>query len=172
MSTCPSCGGDANVQKVSGLYREQSATRGSTGLAQLLAPPRIIPTLPDDDSFTFSGCIAGCIAFLLTLICSVALSLSLFGHPDSANVGLFVGIFVGGFTGSGAMFAYNNWRASLARSMALVVAETERQSPEHLRRLDQWEQAYYCHKHDIVILSEESKTFSPTEFRRLMKGDI
>jgi hypothetical protein len=45
---------------------------------------------------------------------------------------------------------------------------TQAGSPKYQHRLDQWEQAYYCRKHDAVILPGESKVLSPPEFRRLM----
>ena len=46
MSTCPSCGDDANVDKVSGIYRAQSAGFAGSNLSRLLAPPHVDAVLP------------------------------------------------------------------------------------------------------------------------------
>jgi hypothetical protein len=44
------------------------------------------------------------------------------------------------------------------------------QAAAYRQRLDQWEQAWYCRKHDVVILGD-SKVLSPAEFRSLMTGE-
>jgi hypothetical protein len=51
-----------------------------------------------------------------------------------------------------------------------AAAEAKRQSPEHLKRLQQWEQAWYCRKDAKVIVPEDGLVVSPTQFRDLMSG--
>ena len=41
MADCPSCGDDANIQKASAIYREQTVGSVASELARLLAPPRL-----------------------------------------------------------------------------------------------------------------------------------
>src|SRR5687767_10738734 len=87
VSICPSCGDDANVQKVSGLYREQSASKGITDLARLLAPPQAPRQV--EEGLGFAG------RFILLATAAVSAFLGLFLVQD------IVGLIVGGILGYG-----------------------------------------------------------------------
>lgn len=172
MSSCPSCGDDANLQKVSGLYRQQTNGGRSTELAQLLAPPRVDPTLvpligTDLEEHFFVA------AFGILFAVAGGLVGWLAAGSDGGSVRwvtAWLGVMAGFVPGIVVGYIYGSGRSARIRSTAVQEAEAKRRSPEHLRRLEQWEQAYYCRKHDAVIL-DDGKVLSPTEFRSLMTGE-
>jgi hypothetical protein len=172
MSACPSCGDDANVRKVSGLFREQRSGARGTELSVLLASPQVDPILPSGVALEFEEHFF--IAAFGVVFAVVGGLVGWFGVSSSkmsAVIFAWMGVILGFVAGSVVGFAYGASRSAMIVSVAEGVADAKRQSPDHMRRLERWEQAYYCLKHDVVILPCEGETFSPTEFSHLMTGD-
>ena len=97
-----------------------------------------------------------------------------FWSPDPLSpmtyawVGIMTGLIVGIVVG----IVYSALRGAGASSSAATEPVALRpRSSEHQRLIDLWEQAYYCRKHDAVILPDEPRMLSPTEFRSLMTGE-
>ena len=92
MSTCPSCGDDANVDKVSGVYRTQSAGYGGSNLARLLAPPHIDAVLPQWNDIE-QGCLMRVLA--ITACIGVVTSLYMSAAYGWGSANLIVGFIIG-----------------------------------------------------------------------------
>lgn len=135
---CPFCGDDSNIAKVSGVYR----TRNSQ-LSSLLAPPA---------ESVYVGDVGKWVAVALAVAVAGVL-LPTFG-PFAIGIFLIV-LFIGMIIA-----------AIVTRVIESIISASRRS--EYYRVLQLWETAYYCRKHDAVFLTGESKTYSPTEFQRLL----
>jgi hypothetical protein len=185
VSACPLCGDDANVQKVTGIYRSRGVGQHDDDLSALLAPPRqepaaastpAAPAAPpaSGGSLDDPGAIAGYGGALAV----VGGAVGWFWSPDELSpmtyawVGIMTGLVVGVVVG----IVYGALRGPRAAPMmgtstaSATSGEGNGHSAAYRQRLDRWEQAYYCRKHDVVILPDESKALSPTAFRSLMDG--
>ena len=176
VSTCPSCGNDANVQKVSAIHLAQSSGSRGSELSRLLALPEVHAAHVEDFHYDYdlaAGCL-GVIAWLPIVLGVAVLVLALRLHEFAIVLGALAGLVPAVITGyiladRRRERARQTWLA--AKSVAGAEAEVKRKSPEHQRRLERWEQAWYCHKHSHVIVPDVGKVLSPTEFKSLMNGE-
>lgn len=146
--SCPRCGDDSSIAKVTGVHRSQRSE-----LAHLLSPPS--QDIRDDVGQEIGAIIGAVFGFAIPF---VVLLFHPRGWVDSAIGGVILAI-VGGVVGAIAGGAVDRVTGSNAR---------ERRRPEYLGKLEQWERAYYCQKHDLVFLLGDDWTGSPTDFRSLM----
>ena len=125
MSTCPSCGDDANTQKVSGLYRAQSGRRGISELAELLEPPMKPPQVGE-----YLGFAGGSILLVLMLAFGL-LGLIVFFIP-----GMLLGMLAGGLLGERLGTVYENITEPDKSAKAKI--ENERRASKYRLRLEHW----------------------------------
>lgn len=154
---CPICNRDSDIQKVSGLYREQRTSLQTSDLARLLAPPtthaypRATAGGGDDPIGWFAG-------FLLAGIIAVAF------FANTGDLGWIFGILAFAFGGVVFGIIGTMIGGSLAEASAARANDTERQSPAFLARTEAWEQDYYCRTDDVVFLPSSGELHSPSRF--------
>jgi hypothetical protein len=165
MTLCPTCENQKNAQPVSEVYNEEVAAGGTSDLAWALAPPRIEPRLPDH-GFQDREENRILLPFMVLLIL-LGVGVAIYGGGIG---GFLIVTLPGALVGLVVAKMYASTRYHIARAEALSAAAREETMPAHLQRVQQWEDASYCNRDEIIFFSDGSKPLTTIEFRNLMTG--
>ena len=147
---CPSCGDDSSIAKVSGVHQALPTGPAAPELARLLAPP--MADVLGMDNIEFWIGLGGAIGAFIGFMCGRIAYLW-------AGIDWLLSMLVPSAIG---------WVAGAVIACILKARLRQRRRPEYLRKLDRWERAYYCEKHNLVFIPGDDWSGSPTDFRGLM----
>ena len=167
MIPCPVCGDTEAVRAVATLHTEHVETRNLTDLARYLAPPRVSVLLPDPSYADRQETRVLLPSLVLSFLIGVAVAFMGFGFG-----GFLVATLPCALLGLLAAKLYAAARYEAARDEALAAAQDEERSPAHRKRQQQWEQAAYCPRDEIVYFPDGIVRFSPALFHDLMTGKL
>jgi len=167
MIPCPVCGDSEAVRAVATLHREHVESRNLTDLARYLAPPRVQVRLPDPSYADRQETHVLLPSLVLSFLIGVAVAFMGYGFG-----GFLIATLPCALLGLLAAKLFAAARYEAARDEALAAAQGEERSPAHRKRQQQWEQAVYCPRDDIVSLAGGIIQLSPAQFHDIMTGRI